>query len=186
MKRALFLALLAALVAAPAARADVKVRVGAEAVLASHDKNAGWRSLTDRFLPSLNLMLGFVTPLDILSVDLEVSEQFLTNPGNETNLSQASRQGTTLRPGITLSAPLIPIYARAAIPIHIEPSPVQTYARLGVGLAFNFVAASVYVEGDADFPLAGGSTTINGQTVNAPDAFSQQIISAGAGLQFKF
>ena len=125
-------------------------------------------------------MVGFTTPLDILSVDLEVSEQFLTNPGNRADLSQASRQGTTLRPGITLSAPLIPIYARAAIPIHIEPSPVQTYARVGAGLAFNFVAASVYIEADADFPLAGGSTTINGVTVSAPDAFSQQIFSAGA------
>jgi hypothetical protein len=180
-------ALLAALVAAPvAARADVKLRVGAEAVLGQHVNNAGWTSLTDRFLPSANLMLGFTTPLDILSIDLEVSEQFLANPGNATNFSQASRQGTTLRPGITISAPLIPIYARAAIPIHIEPSPVQTYARVGAGLAFNFVAASVYIEADADFPLAGGSTTISGITVNSPDAFSQQIFSAGAGLQFKF
>jgi len=179
-------ALLAALVAAPAAHAGAKLRVGAEAVLGSHDKNTGWTSLTDRFLVSPNLMVGFTTPLDILSIDLEVSEQFLTNPGNRADLSQASRQGTTLRPGITLSAPLIPIYARAAIPIHIEPSPVQTYARVGAGLAFNFVAASVYIEADADFPLAGGSTTINGVTVSAPDAFSQQIFSAGAGLQFLF
>jgi len=129
-------ALLAALVAAPAAHAGAKLRVGAEAVLGSHDKNTGWTSLTDRFLVSPNLMVGFTTPLDILSIDLEVSEQFLTNPGPGEN----SRQGTTLRPGITLSAPVIPIYARAAIPLHIEPSPFQSYARVGVGLAFNFVA----------------------------------------------
>lgn len=179
-------ALLAALVAAPAARADTKVRVGAEAVLGSHDKNAGWTSLTDRFLVSPNLMIGWSTPLDILSIDLEISEQFLTNPKN----GEDSRQGTTLRPGITISAPLIPIYGRAAIPLHIEPSPFQSYARLGVGLAFNFVAASVYVEADADFPLFGSSTTqnINGVSTNvsSPDPFSQQIFSGGAGLQFKF
>jgi hypothetical protein len=189
MKLALAAVLVAALVAAPAARADVKLRVGAEAVLGAHDKDRGWTSLTDRFLPSANLMLGFTTPLDILSIDLEVSEQFLTNPGNRTDLSQASRQGTTLRPGITISAPIIPIYARAAIPIHIEPSPVQTYARVGAGLAFNFVAASVYIEGDADFPLFGGdrTTNINGiPTTASTDPFSQQIFSAGAGLQFKF
>ena len=184
MKLALTLALLAALVAAPAARADMKLRVVAEAVVASHDvpKGAGWQGLTDRFLPSANLMLGWTTPFDILSIDLEVSEQFLTNPAP----GEKGRQGTTLRPGITLSAPLIPIYARAAIPLHVEPSPFQSYARLGAGLAFNFLAAGVYAELDADFPLAGGSQTINGQTVSAPDAFSQQIFSAGAGLQFKF
>jgi hypothetical protein len=178
-------AILAALVAAPAARADTKVRVGAEAVIGAHDKNGGWTTLTDRFLPSANLMIGWTTPLDILSIDLEISEQFLTNPGP----GEDSRQGTTLRPGITLSAPVIPIYVRAAIPLHIEPSPFQSYARVGVGLAFNFVAASVYVEGDADFPLFGGDRTvlINGiPTAASTDPFSQQIFSAGAGLQFKF
>jgi hypothetical protein len=183
MKLALTLALLAALVAAPAARADMKVRVGAEAVIGSHDKNTGWTSLTDKFLPSANLMLGWTTPLDILSIDLEVSEQFVTNPAP----GEDSRKGTTLRPGITVSAPLIPIYARAAIPLHLEPKPFQSYARVGAGLAFNFVAASVYVEGDADFLLSSGSATaIAGVPASSTGAFEQQIFSAGAGLQFKF
>ena len=158
MKVAPALALLAALVAAPAARADWKVRLGAEAVLGSHDKDHGWTSLTDQFRPSANFMLGWVTPLDILSIDLEVSTQWITNPP----AGVESRQGTTLRPGVTISAPLITIYGRVAIPLHIEPEPFQTYARVGVGLGFNFIAATVYVEADADFLLSSGeATTIN-------------------------
>ena len=176
-------ALLAALVAAPAARADWKFRAGGEAVLGSHDKNNGWTSLTDAFRPSANVMIGWVTPLDILSIDLEVSEQWLTNPA----VGQESRQGTTLRPGVTLSVPVLPFYFRAAIPIHVEPEPVQTYARLGAGLGFNFVAATVYVELDGDFLLSSGSATqIAGIPVASTGAFEQQIYSAGAGLSFKF
>jgi len=181
-------ALLAALVAAPAAHAGTKLRLGAEAVLGSHDKDAGWTSLTDRFLVSPEIMLGWTTPLDILSIDVEVAEQFITNPNK--SLNESSRVGTTVRPGITISPPVVPVYFRAAIPLHIEPSPFQSYARLGVGLTFGISAVSLYVEGDADFPLFGGDTTqnINGvqTTRSAPDPFSQQIFSAGAGLQFIF
>jgi len=173
MKPAL-VAIVAALVAAPAARADVKLRVGAEAVLAQHDKNVGWKGLTDRFLPSVNVMLGWMPFSDFLSLDAELSEQFITNPA----AGEDSRKGTTLRLGVTVSPPLLPVYARAAIPLHLEPSPFQSYFRLGGGLAFNFVATTVYAELDADFPLAGSS--------GAPDPFSQQVFSAGAGLQFKF
>jgi len=175
--------LLAALVAAPAARADWKVRLGAEAVLGSHDKNTSWTSLTDQFRPSANFMLGWVTPLDILSIDLEVSEQWITNPP----AGVESRQGTTLRPGVTLSAPVLPLYARLAFPLKVEPSPFQSYARLGAGLGFNLLAATVYFEVDADFLLSSGeANVINGIPASCTEAFCQQIYSAGAGLSFKF
>ena len=176
-----YLAVAAALAAAPAARADVKLRLGAEAVLAEHH-SGGWNGLTDRFLPSVNVMVGWMPFSDFLSLDAELSEQFLTNPGP----GEDSRQGTTLRLGVTISPPVLPIYIRGAIPLHLEPSPFQSYARVGAGLGFNFALATVYAELDADFPLAGGSKTINGINVSAPDAFSQQIFSAGAGVQFKF
>jgi hypothetical protein len=180
-------ALLAALVAAPAAHAGTKLRLGAEAVLGQHDKNTGWTSLTDRFLVSPEIMLGWTTPLDILSIDVEVAEQFVTNPNKSIN--ESSRVGTTIRPGITISPPVVPIYFRAAIPLHVEPSPFQSYARVGVGFTFGISAVSLYVEGDADFPLFGGDRTItvNGIPATAStDPFSQQIFSGGAGLQFIF
>jgi hypothetical protein len=180
--------LVAALIAAPVeAHAGTKLRLGAEAVLGSHD-SSGWTSLTDRFLVSPELMIGWTTPLDILSVDVEIAEQFITNPNR--NINESSRVGTTLRPGITISPPVVPIYFRAAIPLHIEPSPFQSYARAGVGFTFGISTVALYVEGDADFPLFGsdGSQNINGVPTNrpAPDPFSQQIFSAGAGLQFLF
>jgi hypothetical protein len=183
MKVAPALALLTALVAAPAAHAALKLRLGGEAVVGSHDKNTGWTSLTDQFRPSANVMLGWVTPLDILSIDLEVSEQWITNPP----AGVESRQGTTLRPGVTLSAPIVPVYARFAIPLKVEPSPFQSYARLGAGLGFNFLVATVYVEADADFLLTSGETNnIQGVPIASTGAFQQQIFSAGAGLSFKF
>jgi hypothetical protein len=183
MKVAPALAVVAALGAAPAANAALKIRLGGEAVVGSHDRDHGWTSLTDQFRPSANFMIGWVTPLDILSIDLEVSEQWITNPP----AGVESRQGTTLRPGVTLSAPIVPVYARFAIPLKVEPSPFQSYARAGAGLGFNFLVATVYVEADADFLLTSGETpTINGIPTSCTEAFCQQIFSVGAGLSFKF
>ena len=52
---------------------------------------------------------------------------------NSTFIPGFTRKGTTLRLGVTVSPPVLPIYVRAAIPLHLEPSPFQSYFRLGGG-----------------------------------------------------
>ena len=126
------LALAAALLAAPlAARADIGLRLGAEAGIAHHDSNRT-TYITDNFPLALNGMLSYWLPGDILSIDGELSEAILLNPPN----GVSARQGTTFRVGATLSPPVLPIYLRAAIPLHFEPSPFLAGLRLGAGLTF--------------------------------------------------
>ena len=174
--KSLLLAAAAAAALIPgAARADLAVRLGAELVLAHHDSNGGGTtSIADSLQPSANLMLSY-SPISILSFDGELSEKFKTNPAP----TESSRQGTTVRLGITLSPPILPIYLRAAVPLHLEPSPFFAGARLGVGLTLlSLVVAKIYLEGDADFPLFGGT--------NSPSAFSAQDFSLGAGVALIF
>lgn len=168
------IALAALLLATPlAARADIGLRLGAEAGIAHHDSNRT-TYITDNFPLALNGMLSYWLPGDILSIDGELSEAILLNPPN----GVSARQGTTFRVGATLSPPVLPIYLRAAIPLHFEPSPFLAGLRLGAGLTFPLVLFKIYLEADADFPLAGGT--------GAPNAFSSQDISLGAGVAFRF
>jgi len=174
--KALIVAAAAAAALFPAAaRADIAIRLGAETIIAHHDSNGGGTtSIADSLQPSANLMLSYY-PISLLSLDGEVSEKFTTNAP----AGQSSRLGTTVRLGITLSPPILPIYVRAAIPLHLEPSPFLAGLRVGVGLTLlSLVVAKIYVEGDADFPLFGGT--------NAPNAFSAQDFSLGAGVAFVF
>jgi len=165
---------IAALVAAPA-HAQFKVRLGAETQLVEHVNNppAGASSttwLTDQWRPSIVGMLGFYV-LPFLSIDGELAEAFRVNPP----AGQDSRIGTTFRLGATLEPPLLPFYLRAAVPLHLEPSPFVASMRAAIGTLFGPPVAKLYLELAADFPLGGGS--------GAPDFFSTQTISVGAGLQ---
>lgn len=172
--------LAAAVLAAPlAARADMGLRLGAEANIANHD-STGTHFISDNWPLAGDLMLSYWTPGDLLSIDVELSEQFyLSSPAGG-----GSRIGTVLRPGIRLSPPVIPLYIRAAVPITVEaPSPYDagrgTYGlRLGAGLNIPLVLFKVYVEADADFPLGGGT--------NAPSAFSNWALWLSGGLDFRF
>ena len=162
------------LLASPAARADIGVRLGAETVIADHDANKGTTSIADSFQPSANVMLSY-SPFSVLSIDGEVSERFTTNPP----AGGSNRLGTTVRLGITLSPPVLPIYVRAALPLHLEPSPFIAGIRVGAGLTLlSLAVAKIFIEGDVDFPLFGGTGT--------PSAFSQQTFSLGAGVAFSF
>ena len=172
------LALAALLLAVPAAaRADIGVRLGLEAHLADHDGNhnadgspgSHTTLITDQQQLEGNLMLSYWMG-DALSLDGEISELY--------NFKTSTRVGTTFRVGVTFNPPVVPLYFRAAIPIHLEPSPFYSGLRAGVGTTFSFVLAKVYLELDADFPLFGGT--------GAPGAFSTQSISLGSGVQFKF
>ncbi len=171
------LALAAVLLAAPlAARADIGLRLGAEANIAHHD-SSGTSVITDHWPLAADVMLSYWLPGSFLSIDGELTESF-TLSASGTCTSGPCRTGTGFRAGVTLSPPVLPIYLRAAIPLHLEPSPFTTGLRLGAGLTANFVVVKVYLEADADFPLFGSS--------GAPDPFSYQSIWLGTGVQFKF
>jgi len=173
------LLLATALLAAPlAARADTGLRLGGEADVGyNNNDGTGTHFITDHWPVGLDVMLSYWTPGSILSIDLELGEQWVTKdaPGG-------TRIGTVLRPGIRLSPPLFPLYLRGAIPINIEqPSGYsrETFdLRLGAGFNIPLVLFKIYVEGDLDFPLGGGS--------NAPNAFSAWALRLSAGLDFHF
>ena len=165
----------AALAAAPA-QAQVKLRLGAETQLLNHVNNppAGVSSttwLTDQWRPSIVGMVGFYV-LPVLSIDGELAEEFRVNPP----AGQDSRVGTTFRLGATFEPPLLPFYLRAAVPLHLEPSPFVASMRAAIGTLIGPPVAKLYLELAADFPLGIGGT-------GAPNFFSQQTISVGAGLQ---
>lgn len=168
------LALAVLLLATPlAARADIGLRLGGEAGIAHHD-SSGTSVITDHWPIALDGMLSYWLPGNILSIDGEISEAILLNPPN----GVSARQGTTFRVGATFSPPVLPVYIRAAIPLHLEPSPFLAGLRLGAGLTLPLVLFKLYLEADADFPLAGGA--------GAPGAFSAQDLSLGAGVAFRF
>jgi len=174
------LVLAAALLAAPlAARAELGLRLGLDATVANHD-GLGTHIITDNWPLGADVMLSYWTPGSLLAVDLELGEAFVLNPPG----TAGKRLGTVLRPGIRLSPPVLPIYLRGAIPINVEaPSPYDqgrgTFGlRLGAGITIPLILFKIYFEGDADFPLAGGT--------NAPSAFSNWNLVLNGGLDFRF
>ena len=173
----LALALAAALLAAPlAARADIGLRLGGEASIANHAAGAT-HVITDNWPVGLDAMLSWWLPTSLLSIDLEVSEQFKLNAP----AGKDARVGTILRPGVRVSPPILPIYFRGAVPINVETSgtSAETFdLRLGAGVTIPLVLLKIYIEGDADFPLGGGS--------NAPSAFSNWNLALNAGVDFRF
>lgn len=174
----LFLA--AAVLAVPlAARADAGLRLGGEADIAYNNGN-GTKAITDNWPLAANVMLSYWTPGSILSLDFEVSEQFIAKDRPPT--ASSNRVGTVLRPGIRISPPLFPLYFRGAIPINVEqPTGYERETfqlRLGTGINIPLVLFKIYVEGDVDFPLGGGNS--------APDAFSQWNLRLSSGLDFQF
>src|SRR5207302_8526606 len=94
------------------------------------------------------------------------------------------RSGPALPAGIRLSPGILPIYLRGAIAISVEtPSPYEQITktfglRLGAGITIPLVLFKIYIEGDADFPLGGGSSTSS--------AFSDWDLGLNAGLDFRF
>ncbi|MGZ6123778.1 MAG: hypothetical protein ACXWLR_02400 [Myxococcales bacterium] len=171
------LLLAAAFLAAPlAARADIGLRLGGEADLA-YNNSTGTHGITDNWPVGLDAMLSYWTPGSIVSIDLEVGEQWATK-----DAPSGSRLGTVLRPGIRVTPPAFPLYFRGAVPINIEQAngySRETFdLRLGTGINIPLVLFKIYIEGDMDFPLGGGD--------NAPSAFSQWNLRLCAGLDFHF
>ena len=178
----LTLTLAAVLLAAPlAARADIGLRVGPEISLAYHD-DAGTHVITDTWPIGADLMLSYWLPTQMLSIDLELGETWLGSPPEVGGAGH--RVGTVLRPGVRFSPPVLPIYFRGALPILVEaPAPYDTGRstvglRLGAGFTIPLVLFKIYLEGDMDFPLGGGT--------NAPSAFSNWNLIFTGGLDFRF
>jgi hypothetical protein len=171
----------AVLLAAPlAARADIGLRLGADATIAYHQPNQGTTVITETWPIGFDVMFSYWTPGQYLSFDAELAEQFFGSPQS----SGSGRIGTVFRPGIRLSPPILPFYARVAVPINFEqPDGHQRERydlRLGAGFNIPLVLFKIYIEGDADFPLGGNSGP------NTPDTFAAWALVLNAGLDFRF
>ena len=186
MQRLALASLLAVAVAAAAPRsahAEIGLRLGLEAPLVTHQNSrtvtvggstvtvgGGTSTFADSLQPSLTGLLSYYPPGGIVGFDIEVLEGFAHTGDNYRRL------GTAIGPGITVSPPVIPIYLRASLPIHLEPDDVFFGVRAAAGLSLNLAVLSLYLEGAVDFPLAGTNN----------DAFSRQTLSLGGGVWFKF
>lgn len=176
------LTLIAVLLLAPlAARADIGLRLGPEISLAYHDA-AGTHAITDTWPIGADVMLSYWLPTQLLSIDLELSENWLGSPPEIGGAG--NRIGTVVRPGVRFNPPVLPIYFRGAIPILAEaPAPYDvgrsTFGlRLGAGFTIPLVLFKIYLEGDMDFPLGGGDS--------APSAFSNWNLIFTGGVDFRF
>ena len=187
MKRSITIlaAMLAAVVIPTTAHAETyALRLGLEAPLYTHSKYNGQSnsySIGDTLQPAINLLLSY-KPDPVLAFEVEAREGFAHTGDNY------ARTGTAIGPGIRLTAPVLPIYVRASLPIHVEPSPVVVGLRAAGGLEFSLIAVSLYLEVAVDTSLVGGS--VNGlagtSTGSNVGPFDLTTVSAGSGVWFKF
>jgi hypothetical protein len=180
-------ALLAAVAVSFAARAEtVGIRLGVEAPLYTHDKTTGTSTsynIGDTFQPAFDGLLSY-KPDPILALEAEFREGFSSSGGTNYH-----RTGTAIGPGLRLQPTGFPVYVRASLPIHVEPSPVVMNLRGAAGLEFPIAVVSIYLEGAVDTSLVGGSIeTPTGTTTTSRSigAFDLTTVSAGGGLWFKF
>src|SRR6266852_2341325 len=139
---------------------------------------AGTKVITDYWPLAGDVMLSYWTPGSLLSIDLELSEQFY----GSTPAGGSSRIGTVFRPGVRLSPPVLPLYVRAAVPINFEGpagNSRETFdLRLGAGFNIPLVLFKIYLEADADFPLGGGTYPTG--------AKGDWLLWLSGGLDFRF
>jgi hypothetical protein len=109
-------------------------------------------------------------PIGNIGLGLEFREGFAATGNGYT------RTGTFLGPNVTFDLVPVPIFVRAALPIHLEPDYRAMNLRLAGGLKIGIPLASLYIEATADFPVIQSNVTV----------FSTQQFGVGAGLWFKF
>jgi hypothetical protein len=161
---------LAAFAVPAASNAQWAVRAGLETPIYTHfsqNGQSGSYTIGDTFQPAINVLVEYY-PVGLIGLGLEFREGFAASG------TGYSRTGTFLGPNLTLDFPL-GLFARAAIPIHIEPDPpgVTMNLRLAGGLK---LLAFLYLEATADFPMAGSNVSF----------FGQQQFGIAAGAWFKF
>jgi hypothetical protein len=189
VKRFLAVAALAAVFAAvpSSARAEtIGVRAGLEAPIYTKIASSGFSqsyTIGDTLQPAVNILLTY-KPLPVVGFDFEFREGF-AHTGSS---NQYSRTGTAIGPGLHLSAPGLPLFVRASLPIHVEPSPVVMGLRGAAGLEFSLVLLSIYAEAVVDTSLVGGAVSNAAGTASGPNVgpFDQTVISLGTGVWLKF
>ncbi len=149
------------------------LRVGLETPLYTHVGQNGSIpsasvSIGDSFQPAIDVLVEYY-PIGMIGVGLEVREGFAAT-GNY------RRTGTALGPNLTVDLSPIPVYFRAAIPIHVEPDPVRLDFRAAGGLKLGISVIHIYLELLGDFALAGSGVS----------AFGQQQIGIGTGVWLTF
>jgi hypothetical protein len=182
------LALFIALLTAPLpALAEVGVRVGGGPDLI-YNPGVGYyflyegiHGITDFAPAEAHVMVSYWLAGSILSLDVELAEQFYLNHSPTLPL----RSGTVVRPGVRVSPFRIPLYARVAIPINIEtPEPYDSGRstfdlRFGVGCSLPVTVFRIYFETDADFSLAGGGN-------RPPSSFETWHVWLSTGVDLRF
>jgi hypothetical protein len=164
-----------------ASAGEIGLRVGLESPLYTHLSPSGQSvtfSIGDTFQPAINVLVEYY-PIDMIGVGIEAREGFLatgTISNCVGNNCGYKRTGTSFGPNLTLDLAPIPIYLRAAIPIHVEPDPVRLDFRAAGGLKLGLSIIHIYLELLGDFSLAGSGVS----------AFNQQAIGIGTGVWLKF
>lgn len=156
------------------ARADWGIRGGLEAPLVTH-ASGGTNSISDGLQPGLDVMI-LKGPSDFIALGAELKIGFAST-------SNLTRTGTSIGPNLTINIPLLPLYARAALPIKIEPEGVGIGLRVAAGLKLNLPFIGFYLELFGDTPLAGKNSTV--PNAPNPDAFSTQTFGAGLGVELR-
>lgn len=157
-----------------AARADWGIRGGLEAPLVTH-ASGGSYNIGDSLQPGLDVMV-LKGPSDFIALGAELKIGFAST-------SNFTRTGTTIGPNLTINIPVLPLYARAALPIKIEPEGVGLGLRLAAGLKLNLPFIGFYLEFFGDMPLAGKNGTV--PNAPSPDPFSTQTFGAGLGVELR-
>ena len=160
---------------------EIGLRIGLETPMYTHQSQNGQSttfSIGDTFQPTINVLVEYY-PIGMIGLGLEAREGFLAT-GTISNCVGANcgyrRTGTSLGPNLTLDLAPIPLYVRAAVPIHVEPDPVRLDFRVAGGLKLGLSVFSIYLELLGDFPLAGSGVS----------AFSTQQLGLGTGVWLTF
>src|SRR5258708_7403039 len=158
----------------------IGLRVGLESPIYSHADQNGQSlsfSIGDTFQPAIDVLLEYYMN-SFVALGLEGREGFLATGNNPTvsgcvgGVCRYQRTGTYLGPNLTIDLAPIPIFVRAGVPFHVEPSPFHLDFRAAGGLKIGVPFISFYAEVVADFPLPGSGV----------NAFSSQEFAIGAGI----
>ncbi|HZH04413.1 MAG TPA: hypothetical protein VEY30_11565 [Myxococcaceae bacterium] len=136
----------------------------------SRDGTSGSFWLGDSFQPTIDVIAEFY-PVSLIGLGIEGNFGVAATGDYE-------RTGTDIGPNVTFDFNPLPFYARAALPIHLEPEPVRVDFRAAGGVKLALVPSllALYVEAAFDFPIEGGGRT---------DFFDTRQLNVGAGLWLK-
>ena len=162
------LAALAICAAPTPARADWGLRIGGEVPLATHINDGGSYNISNGIQPAIDVLV-LKGPSDFIGFGLEGNIGFAST-------GSLQRTGSFVGPAMIINVPVLPFFARASLPVHLEPGDISVGLRLGAGFKFNVPFVGIYLEATADLPFAGTGQKFLGS----------QVIGVGAGVEFRF